>query len=43
MADKDGNKHAKNFGFDQPAENKSFHVKGMERRLGYENTPIPDL
>lgn len=30
MADKDGNKHAKNFGFDQPAENKSFHVKGME-------------
>lgn len=30
MADKDGNKHAKNFGFDQPAENKSFHVKGIE-------------
>ena len=30
MADKVGNKHAKNFGFDQPAENKSFHVKGME-------------
>ncbi|MBU5303419.1 3-hydroxy-5-phosphonooxypentane-2,4-dione thiolase [Eubacterium callanderi] len=30
MADKDGNKHAKNFGFDQLAENKSFHVKGME-------------
>ena len=30
MADKDGNKHAKNFGFDQPAENKSIHVKGME-------------
>ena len=30
MADKDGNKHAQNFGFDQPAENKSFHVKGME-------------
>lgn len=30
MADKDGNKYAKNFGFDQPAENKSFHVKGME-------------
>ena len=30
MADKDGNKHAKNFGFDQPAETKSFHVKGME-------------
>lgn len=30
MADKDGNKHAKDFGFDRPAENKSFHVKGME-------------
>ncbi|MEF9918462.1 MAG: 3-hydroxy-5-phosphonooxypentane-2,4-dione thiolase [Eubacterium sp.] len=30
MADKDGLKHAKNFGFDTPAVNKSFHVKGME-------------
>ena len=30
MADKDGNKQAKNFGLDQPAVNKSFHVKGME-------------
>ncbi len=30
MADKDGNKHAKYFGFDRTAENKSFHVKGME-------------
>lgn len=30
MADKDGLRKSKDFGFDTPQENKSFHVKGME-------------